>query len=687
MKWKYSRLVALLLTLSSVLVVGCASVQSQHVAAADETRLTQTLMNEGLNKLDKNQLADASRLFNAGLKFAPDNANLNFLNALTYHLQYLHGNPASYELAVTGYELALSSNPAFFKAALQLGRVEFESRHYQRAVAAFQRAAQIDATSGDAFMGVAAAAYYDHDVALAKVAIDRASNLLSATDKPAALRAAAIIYAANGDDTHAHALLSDLGLPDSNATDPESLNGRVEQWRVWHASYSASDPAMGLVGAGPSSGLQVSTGTVAMPITAPQAAPQNAPGATPQNATASPLEPALANWTECAKPAGGPPPSGAGGPPPGGPGGPGGPPPGGGGAGGADDTTNLPALPVPCKGRGTPMMALMDVALVRSAEVASTNLGINLFDGLTYVLNQSKQVLKVATTTAGMATDTSGNVATDSVAITRQNSYGTPAAGITYSLNIANSLANRSIVLARPSLVVMDRQPSNTFAGNTVTFALPGGAGGGISSFMDKSSGVSLSLTPTFIDSDNLLLAVKASRSFIATLDKNASSGALLNLSKNSVSANVALKFGQTLILTGLNEKTVSSGSDGVPVLQDIPALQYLFRTSSDQTTTNVVLILITPRKITSDKEQIERALPVLNDYRGGAWKDFIPQVKKQLEADGGTAPSNLDELYRLQLINMMYLQFRAGDIRGADWSSPERMTAFTTDLRHLGYF
>ena len=55
------------------------------------------------------------------------------------------------------------------------------------------------------------------------------------------------------------------------------------------------------------------------------------------------------------------------------------------------------------------MMALMDVALVRSAEIASTNLGINLFDGLTFVLNQSKQVLKVATTTTGAATDTSGN--------------------------------------------------------------------------------------------------------------------------------------------------------------------------------------------------------------------------------------------------------------------------------------
>jgi len=676
MKRTYSGLGALLLTLSSVLIVGCASVKSPQIAAADDTRLTQTLMNEGLNKLDKNQLADASRLFNAGLKFAPDNANLNFLNALTYHLQYLHGNPASYELAVTGYELALSSNPAFFKAALQLGRLEFESRHYQRAVVAFQRAAQIDVTSGEAFMGVAAAAYYDHDVTLAKVAIDRASNLLSATDKPAALRAAAIIYAANGDDSHAHALLSDLGLPDSSATDPESLNGRVEQWRVWHASYAASDAAMGLVGAGSSSGLQVSTGTVTMPITASQAAPPSSPGANPQSATASALEPALPNWAECAKPAGAPAPSGAGGPPPSGPP-PGGPPPGGGG--GADDTTNLPALPVPCKGRGTPMMALMDVALVRSAEVANASVGINLFDGLQYVLNQSKQVLNVATTTAG--------VTSDSVAITRQNTFGTPAAGLTYSLNIANSLANRSIVLARPSLVVMDRQPSNTFSGNTVTFALPGGPGGGVSSFIDKSSGVSLSLTPTFVDSDNLLLAVKASRSFIATLDKNASTGALLNVSKNSVSANVALKFGQTLILTGLNEKTVSSGSDGVPVLQDIPALQYLFRSSSNQTTTNVVLILITPRKIVSDKEQIERALPILNDYRGGAWKDFIPQVKKQLETDGGAAPSNLDELYRLQLVNMMYLQFRAGDIRGADWSSPERMTQFTNDLRHLSYF
>jgi type II secretory pathway component GspD/PulD (secretin) len=57
------------------------------------------------------------------------------------------------------------------------------------------------------------------------------------------------------------------------------------------------------------------------------------------------------------------------------------------------------------------------------------------------------------------------------------------------------------------------------------------------------------------------------------------------------------MQFGETLVLGGLSEKEDSVVRDGVPILQDVPVLQYFF--SNEQTVDfhKSVLILITPRR------------------------------------------------------------------------------------------
>jgi len=62
------------------------------------------------------------------------------------------------------------------------------------------------------------------------------------------------------------------------------------------------------------------------------------------------------------------------------------------------------------------------------------------------------------------------------------------------------------------------------------------------------------------------------------------------------MNANVQLEFGQTLVLGGLSEKETTRTRSGVPLLQDIPGLQYLFSSLSTSSFQRSVLILITPR-------------------------------------------------------------------------------------------
>ena len=147
-------------------------------AAQRELRVARVLADEGLKKLRAGQYEEASRIFNAGLKFEPENAQLHFLNALTYHFLYLRGDDAMKDLAATGYTMALAADPAHYHAALQLGRLELRAKRYDQSIEAFRRAAEIEPGRGEPYLGLAAAGYYARGLNTARDAAEKAVSLL-----------------------------------------------------------------------------------------------------------------------------------------------------------------------------------------------------------------------------------------------------------------------------------------------------------------------------------------------------------------------------------------------------------------------------------------------------------------------------------------------------------------------------
>lgn len=620
--------IALLLALPTALV-GCAGLpaaqeQARVAAPPPDLRITRVLAEEGLQRLRQHQYAEASRLFNAGLKFAPDHAQLHFLNGLTYHLLYRRGDESAAELAVTGYEMALSLEPAHFSAAVQLGRLAYEARRYTAAVDAFQRAADIEPRSSEAHLGLARAAYYAQDLGTARRALAKLAE--GADGGPGAAQAEAMVYAALGEAAPARAAALRHAALEPDDLARTHLERRVEQWGAWHAAL------------GPAGAEALAT-SVQRPVLVAQATPSAAPAGATAPGPAS-REPAMPRWFDC-DPAGLAAASAQG-------------PAAAVGSGSADETAPLPALPSSCKGAGNPRMAILDVVIVRTEDTATTSFGVNLLDGLSYVLGRSRQLSDVLTRAAS-APDTR------TVTITRQRSdalgnSGSNPASITYSLNIANATNSRSEVLAQPSLVALDRQPSTFFSGRTITLGIAGQAGGA-STFADKPVGVSLSVTPTFISDDTMLVAARAARSFVEQVDGNVGFVQTMQASRNSVSANVVLRFGQTLILSGLAEQEVQRDTDGVPVLQDIPVLQYLFRNKATQNFTRSVLVLITPH---------------------------VPEPERARVAQ---APAAASAAIRHAQDNKLFLQFRTGDLKAEDWSSPSRLDRILRQAGQMLYF
>lgn len=629
---------------------GCGALQSPVVdakatdlAGKSDLRIVRVLANEGLGKLEQSRYEDASRIFNAALKFSPANAQLHFLNGLTYHVLYLRGDEAKRELAVTGYELSLNYDPAHYFAALQLGRLEFEARRYQKSATAFRHSIDIEPQRGEGYHGLAAAAYYAHDLSGARAAIEKAVPVLPGNAET--LRAAAMIYAATGDPEKARDAAARYAVLEQNPRARARLNDRIDQWRSWHLGAAPDERSGGAAAA-----LVAQSGPApTLPWERAGGGQAPAPGGAPVRA-----------WFDCGGIVNTQPPSF------------------GGSSGNIDDTVVMPTLPGPCQGAGNPRMVVLDIAFIRTENTASSSRGINLLEGLTYVFNQSSVVQDVLR-------QRMDEPDSREVTITRSRSRGLPANGIAYSLNIANATDARTEMLASPSLVALDRMPSTFFAGSNVSLGIAGAAGS--SSYVtDRPVGVSLSVTPTFVDGETVLLAVRAARSFVEEVDQAVMFGHTLQTSRNAVSANVVLKMGQTLILSGLSEQEIQRNSNGVPVLKDIPVLQYLFGTKVTLNFTRSLLVLITPRVPAYDREIMAATVRHI-DTLDGDKSSYRPLIEQTMKAGPDGAPGNLEGIYRHAFGNKLFLQFRSGDLAIQHWSEPSRLKDFLQDMKELLYF
>jgi tetratricopeptide (TPR) repeat protein len=456
---------AIALFLATLTLASCASVTGQAVggnaarpahapnsSAVPQTSRISPAVTTVMEAIRQDKLDDASRAVNGSLRLEPENPHLHFLNGFVYHLRSARGDPTQRDFAETGYLLALNFDPGYGLAAYQLGQLYLEGKRWRDAQDRFAQAIQIDGTRSESYLGLAVASYYARDLASAGWSVQKGVEQWPTDAR--LLRAAAIVAGASGDQKNAQHLLELYRAAEPNPGQYAAVERRLRQWQDAYEHLSQADmqpdsPAspIGIVpgkGAEPQNTQDNHSGILSEK---PDAA--NAPGS---NSISSGNVAAnlLPNWMDC---------------------------PGqnnvvqwgqslsGGGMSG-DETAALPALPSPCIGKPLPKMAIFDATILRTDDDNTSANGINILDGLSIVL-QGSSSLAHEITEAG-----------SSYTRTFFNNIGLPLTGITYSLNMFNASDQRVEVIARPSLVALDRQPSQFFSGSNITIAMPGQYGG-----------------------------------------------------------------------------------------------------------------------------------------------------------------------------------------------------------------
>jgi hypothetical protein len=645
----------------------------------------------GIRYLSSGDETLALKLFSAAIKLSPERSEFHFLSGLTYHLKFLKGgNYDMRDSAEIGYRLAAKFSPGDSEPLIQLGQLHLDSSLPEAAVDDFSSAVEKQPKNPQALQGLITAAYLTGDLRLALWGVQELEA--NKGDPKVVNRMKSVFFTLSGDRSQAEsarkAYFDDLA---SGSVEGGRFNARLAQIQAlvdgqqWLRKPDAQGSASLTETPAQAPGLVTTLDSTPEVETPPSAPPTQG-----QARTAVAGE-RVKSWTECASPA--PAASAAGGASfgfsagslggfgGGGLGGGLGGGFGGGGFGGAgsgtqgEETTQLNAVPAPCAGDPQPKMAVIDVVMLRTEDEISRGYGINLLQGLTGFFSRN------ATTTRSSGGQ--GNTTTiDFRGFGGASSLGSGAGALAYSLNIANATNNRNEVLARPSLLAIDRMPSTFFSGSTVSIPVSGGAGS-YGQLVDKPIGVSMSITPTILDDENVLLAVKVVRSFVE-LPLVGITGAAVSASRNSVTANVSAKFGQTIVISGLTERELLRGESGVPLLKEIPGVQYLFDKYTSVDFFRTVMVMITPRKAVADsadvreiyREQTERK-PGERPMRKYAFHWRIEEFDKALSR---SAP-NLDQVLDTLQTNRLYLALKDKDLIDTNWAAKSKLERMLHDL------
>ena len=591
-------------------------------AAIPKDKVTTTprqLAAEGLKAMDNRDFKKASDLFNRAVKTDMTNSYLHFLNGVAYQMRGISGESSLFPLAEQGFDMAVQFDNSNWLARYYAGLLAMQQRDFGKAQSKLADAALYAGNEPELLYDLAVASYYNRDPKIAGAALEGLRR--AEADKPAdpsILRASAIVAAAMNDREEARNYLDRLRSAAIGVEEMKAVEGRVESWLQSHQR----------------AGL--------MKTQFPGAANSGFPGTS-----------------------GGGFPDNVGGGFPGTPG----------GAGGTRD------------GFVAKDMAVVDVSIISTEEDDTQSMGINLLDGLRIQFGNPSSLTPGFSRTYSRArdgvstTNTStrefdndlGAVISD---VTTRSVSETIAGGgtvitrliqipaLTYTLNIANANAKRNEVLARPTLVALGNQPSHFFSGQDIIGAAVSG-GQGSSVQIQKEVGVKLSVMPEFLPDNLIKLNVVAERTFLAIPSTSVKFDFRLDTNKTMVNANVVMKFGETLILSGLSERDQSKDREGVPFLQDVPLVQYLFSRNLSRDYYKSVLILLTPRRaqFTNRSEAdiaAERASMSPGDLALAEFEEkFTPWFKPT---------PNIAEITKALDSSAVYREFRTGDL-AASWN------------------
>ena len=172
--------------------------------------------------------------------------------------------------------------------------------------------------------------------------------------------------------------------------------------------------------------------------------------------------------------------------------------------------------------------------------------------------------------------------------------FGKAGIGLNVGFLEGNGMAR---VLAEPTLVALSGQSASFLAGGELPVPAPQGLG--TTSIEYKPFGIGLTLTPTVLSNERIVLKVAPEASDLDYTNSLSINGiAVPAISTRRADTTVELGDGESFIIGGLVSRTTTSNADKVPLLGDIPVLGTFFKQNKYQMNEKELVILVTPHLV-----------------------------------------------------------------------------------------
>lgn len=161
----------------------------------------------------------------------------------------------------------------------------------------------------------------------------------------------------------------------------------------------------------------------------------------------------------------------------------------------------------------------------------------------------------------------------------------------------------RTEIISSPRVITANQQKADIKQGQQIGYVTyrqgsggQGGAGLGTATTQFKEAVLELEVTPTITADDRVYMDIKVKKDSLDSFINNPGGGQVPLLNTRSITTNVLVDNGQTVVLGGIYEVDKENSVTKVPGLGDLPIIGALFRKTNRSNEKAELLVFVTPR-------------------------------------------------------------------------------------------
>ncbi len=155
----------------------------------------------------------------------------------------------------------------------------------------------------------------------------------------------------------------------------------------------------------------------------------------------------------------------------------------------------------------------------------------------------------------------------------------------------------RGKVISSPRVVTADNQKAHIEQGTEIPYVTPGSANSPATVAFKKAV-LRLEVTPQITPDNRIIMTVEVRKDNVGQIVDLGGGFRVPSIDTRNVLTQIHINNGDTAVIGGIFEETITNDVTKVPVLGDIPFLGYLFKTTGRNSEKQELLIFLTPRVV-----------------------------------------------------------------------------------------